>query len=104
MKKIDFSTEKKGMSTIDWMITVFSFVYVVSPVDLIPDVIPIAGLLDDVLMAITGLSTVINSQLSKANNTLSGIFKFIRIMAFGMWAIFCILVLIFGTLIYQIFS
>ena len=40
-------SEKNGMSTKDWIITVFSAIYVVSPVDLAPaDVIPVEGWMD----------------------------------------------------------
>ncbi|MFN2260436.1 MAG: YkvA family protein [Psychroflexus sp.] len=102
-EQLEYS-EKNGMTIIDWITTVLSAVYVVSPVDLIPDAIPVVGWMDDVLVAITGISTVINSQLSKANTTLSEIFKFIRVIAFSLWAIFGALILIFGTLIYQILS
>lgn len=97
-------TTKKGMSLKSWIVTILSGVYVVSPIDFIPDMIPPIGWMDDFLVAITGISTVLDSQLSEANRTLSNLLKAVKYISFSLWAILGVLVLIFGTLIYQIFS
>tara|TARA_B100001063_G_C16602928_1_gene471738 strand:+ start:522 stop:845 length:324 start_codon:yes stop_codon:yes gene_type:complete len=95
---------KKGMSLKSWIITILSGVYIVSPIDFIPDTIPVIGWMDDILVAITGISTVLDSQLSQANRTLSNLLKAVKYISFSLWAILGMLVLIFGTLIYQIFN
>ena len=61
---------KKGMSTPDWIVAFLSGAYIISPLDFIPDAIPIVGWMDDFLVGIVGISTVINSQLSQGNKTL----------------------------------
>jgi uncharacterized membrane protein YkvA (DUF1232 family) len=96
--------EKNGMSTFDYIITIISAVYIISPVDAIPDAIPFAGWMDDVLAAITAGTTILNSQLSTANTTLSGILKTLRFISISIIVLVGVLVLIFGALIYQIFS
>jgi len=97
-------SEKKGMSTTDWIVTILSGAYIVSPIDLIPDWIVVAGWMDDVLVAIGGISTVLDSQLTQANTTLSGLLKAVKLISFSLWGILGVLILIFGALIYQIFS
>ena len=96
--------EKNGMSLQGWIITIASAIYVVSPVDFVPDAVPVVGWMDDVLAAITGITTAVNSQLNQANTTFSGILKFIRLISFSLWAILGVLILIFGILIYQVFN
>lgn len=95
---------KKGMSLKSWIVTILSGIYVVSPIDLIPDAFIPIGWMDDILVAITGISTVLDSQLSEANRTLSNLLKAVKYISFSLWAILGVLVLIFGTLIYQIFN
>lgn len=97
-------SEKKGMSTSDWIITILSGVYMVSPIDVIPDAIPVAGWVDDILVGIGGVSTVLDSQLTQGNRTLSMLLKTVKFISYSLWGILGFLILIFGALIYQIFS
>jgi len=92
---------KKGMNTMDWIVAIMGSIYMVSPIDLIPDVIPIVGWMDDILVGIGTISTVLDSQLSQANRTLSGLLKAVKWISFSLWGILGALILIFGALIYQ---
>ena len=97
-------SEKNGMSIKGWVLTLASGVYIVLPVDAIPDFIVGFGWIDDLLAGITGLTTIINSQLTQANTTFSTMLKFIRLISFSLWAILVVLVLLLGTVIFQFFN
>jgi uncharacterized membrane protein YkvA (DUF1232 family) len=96
--------EKNGMSIKGWLLTIASGVYVISPVDAIPDFVVGFGWIDDILAGITGFTTIVNSQLTQANGTLSAMLKVIRLISFSLWAILVVLVLLLGTVIFQIFN
>lgn len=93
---------KNGMSTMNWITTILGTLYVISPVDLIPDAIPVVGWIDDILIAVSSISTVINSQLSQTNRTLSNMLKALKYISFSLFIIIALLILIFGAIIYQL--
>jgi uncharacterized membrane protein YkvA (DUF1232 family) len=39
-----------------WIMIMFAVLYVISPIDFLPDVIPVAGWIDDVVVALTSIS------------------------------------------------
>ena len=96
--------EKNGMTTMGWIATIVSGIYVVSPIDLIPDTIPVVGWMDDMLIGVAGASTVLKAQLSEANTTLKSLLKAVRLISFALWGILGMLILLFGAAIYQIFN
>lgn len=93
---------KNGMSTMNWITTILGTLYVISPVDFIPDAIPVVGWIDDILIAVSSISTVINSQLSQTNRTLSNMLKALKYISFSLFIIIALLILIFGAIIYQL--
>jgi uncharacterized membrane protein YkvA (DUF1232 family) len=97
-------TSKKGMSAKDWIITILGGAYMISPLDIIPDTIPVAGWIDDILVGIGTISNVLDSQLSQTNRTLSSLLKAVKWISFSLWGILGFLILIFGALVYQLFT
>jgi len=53
---------KGGMTKTDKIILVGALLYFLSPLDIIPDVIPIAGFLDDLLVVLLALRQVSNNK------------------------------------------
>ena len=49
---------KGGMTKTDKIILVIALLYCLSPVDIVPDVIPVAGFLDDLLVVVLALAQV----------------------------------------------
>lgn len=94
---------KKGMTSMNWITTVLGALYIVSPVDIIPDAIPVVGWMDDLLIAVTSVSTVLDSQLSQSNKTLSIMLKALKYISFSLFVIIALLILIFGAFMYQLF-
>lgn len=53
---------KGGMTTTDKIILVVALLYCLSPVDIIPDAIPVVGFLDDLLVVLLTLRSVTNGK------------------------------------------
>ncbi len=53
---------KGGMKRTDKLVLVLALLYTLSPLDVIPDVIPIAGFLDDLIVVIMSLRHVTNKN------------------------------------------
>ena len=56
-----------GMTRTDKVILALSFLYLISPIDIIPDVVPVAGFLDDLLVVLLSLRSVTNKKGSDVN-------------------------------------
>lgn len=95
---------KKGMSVKDWIITTFCVIYVIFPLDLIPDAIPFVGWVDDLLAGLTGIATVLNSKLSRTNIIISGLLKLVKVISISLFFILAMLITLVGLIGYQIFS
>jgi uncharacterized membrane protein YkvA (DUF1232 family) len=54
----------KIFATTSFIITIISALYVISPIDLIPDFIPAAGQNDDLVAAVSALATAISGYVS----------------------------------------
>jgi len=75
-----------------WIGAVLAAIYLFSPIDFVPDVVPIAGWLDDALIAVTGGLNLIQSYLQENNALLAGIVKFLK------WGLLLLGILIIGIL------
>jgi len=54
----------KTYSIISFIVTAISAIYIISPIDLVPDFIPVGGQADDFAAAITALATAISGYVS----------------------------------------
>lgn len=76
--------------------------YSISPIDIVPDFIPIAGWADDILTLGTAGLNLIQSYTAESNAALSSIVKTLKyILLFGGIIIVLILVLI-ALLVYKV--
>ncbi len=94
--------ENKEVSHVGaWIGAILSVLYMISPIDFVPDVIPVAGWLDDVLIVLTGGLNLIQSYLEENNQILANVVKFLKwgLLLLGI-LIIAILVLT-GVLVYN---
>lgn len=61
-----------------WIPLILAIIYAVSPVDIVPDVIPIAGWLEDGLFLIVGGLNGLQNGVLDANSSLRSIVKFLK--------------------------
>lgn len=95
--------EKKKM-TGAWIGLIISTLYILSPLDIIPDLIPVAGWLDDFLIGAIGVLNFFQHQAQAANSSLAGIVKFLKWSLIAIAIIVILLFLLLGTVIFSLFS
>ena len=80
-----------------WIGAVLAVLYMVSPVDILPDVIPVAGWVDDLLITVTGGLNLIQSYAEESNKTLASILATVKwiVIILGVIAIAIIALLVF---------
>lgn len=70
------SANKPAQSRITpWIPLILAVIYTVSPADLVPDVVPIAGWLEDALFLIVGVLNGIQNGVLEDNSSLKKIIK-----------------------------
>lgn len=85
-----------------WFWMCIAVLYSISPIDIVPDFIPIAGWADDILTLGTAGLNLIQSYTAESNAALSSIVKTLKyILLFGGIIIVLILVLI-ALLVYKV--
>lgn len=88
-------TEKKGMGVGDWIWVVICALYAISPIDLVPDAIPAAGWIDDILIVLPGVLNAIQQSVNKTNEHLAKIIKILKwLVLVGGAIVIAILVLV----------
>ena len=87
-----------------WIGAALAVLYMVSPVDILPDVIPVAGWVDDLLITVTGGLNLIQSYVKEGNETLASILGMIKwvVIILGVIAIAIIALLVF--VVYKVVS
>ena len=56
------------MPVVGWAVAALSAIYVISPLDIVPDVIPIAGWLDDCGALVTGIAGAVMAMKAQAEH------------------------------------
>lgn len=84
-----------------WIGAALAVAYLISPIDFVPDVIPVAGWLDDVLIGLTGGLNLIQSYLQEQNELLAGIVKFLKWGMLLLGILVIAILLLTGTLIHN---
>lgn len=93
--------EKSTGSGWAWVWMVLAILYSLSPIDIVPDVLPIAGWADDILVLGTSVLNLLQTYTRDSNETLSTILKTLKyIVLLGGIMIVLILVLI-AFLVYK---
>lgn len=94
---------KNKLKFTDWFTLLVSIIYIVMPLDFAPDTLPFLGWIDDLLALFIAITTLVNSQVSETHRTLSLILKTFRIICVSLFALLGLLIILFGTLVYQYF-
>ena len=96
--------EKKKNMTGAWAGLILAGLYLISPLDIIPDVVPVVGWVDDFMVGAIGVLNFFQHQTKTANNTLSGMLKILKWVLIVVTVIAVLLILLFGAMIFSLFT
>ena len=102
-KEYDNDNKPASQGIKPWIPLILALLYTISPVDLVPDFIPIVGWIEDALFVIVGGLNGIQNGILDANSSLRTLIKFVKwgILIIGGIAILIVVllvVLVFKTL------
>lgn len=87
-----------------WVSFVLSMVYMFSPIDILPDVIPVVGWLDDFVIAATGTLNLVQRTCQESMSWLSSIAKMLKWVVIILGGILVLIIALLGTAIYSLVS
>lgn len=87
-----------------WIWAILCGLYAISPIDIIPDVIPVVGWADDILAVVAGGLNLIQANLAQTNQTLAGILKFVKWVVIILGGLLVAVVALLGVAAYNIFK
>lgn len=91
-------------TTSAWIWAIISAVYALSPIDIIPDFIPVIGWADDLLAIVGGGLNLLQATVAQTNDTLAGILKFVKWAVIILGIILIGIVALIGGLAYSLFK
>lgn len=98
----DNSNKPAQSGILPWIPLILALIYTVSPVDLVPDVIPIVGWVEDALLLIVGGLNGIQNGVLEANSSLRGIVKFLKWGLLIVGGIGIIIVVLLAVLVFKV--
>ncbi|MEI0526613.1 DUF1232 domain-containing protein [Brachyspira murdochii] len=98
----DNSNKPAQSGIVPWIPLILATIYTVSPVDLVPDVIPIIGWFEDALLLIVGGLNGIQNGVLEANSSLRWIVKFLKWGLLIVGGIGVIIVVLLAVLVFKI--
>lgn len=87
-----------------WVSFAISLLYTFSPIDIIPDVIPVVGWLDDLVIGATGTLNLIQQTCKESMGWLSAIAKMLKWVTIILGGIAVLVIALLGTAVYALFT
>ncbi|MCQ2330348.1 MAG: DUF1232 domain-containing protein [Paludibacteraceae bacterium] len=95
---------EENNKVVAWIGTIITLIYLVSPLDIVPDVVPFAGQLDDIFIAITGFSNLAQKYLADYSSTLAHILGFVKWICIIVGVLVILVGVLIALLVYKAFS
>ncbi|WP_288685410.1 DUF1232 domain-containing protein [uncultured Brachyspira sp.] len=92
-------TAKSGIKP--WIPLILAVIYAISPVDLVPDSLPIAGWLEDILFLIVGGLNGIENGVLDDNSSVKKIIKFLKWGLLIIVAMAILIIILLAALIFK---
>ncbi len=87
---------------VPWIPLILALIYTVSPVDLVPDVLPVLGWFEDALLLVVGGLNGIQNGVLEANSSLRGIVKFLKWGLLIVGVIGILIVVLLAILVFKV--
>ena len=91
-------------SILSWIPFILALIYTVSPVDFIPDVIPVAGWGEDAMFLIVSALHGIQNTVFDKNTSIYKIVKCIKLASFILTIVFIIILVLLIVLVFKVSS
>lgn len=101
---LDSNITSQPNTTGAWVWAIICGLYAISPIDLIPDIIPVVGWADDILAVVGGSLNLLQATVAQTSQTLAGILKFIKWIVIILGSILVGIIAILGVTAYHIFK
>ncbi len=87
-----------------WISLILALIYTVSPIDLVPDFIPIVGWFEDALLVIVGGLNGIQNGILEANSSLRTLIKYLKWGLLIIGGIAILIVVLLVVLVFKVVS
>lgn len=87
-----------------WTALILSLIYVISPLDFVPDVVPVVGWVDDFIIGATGILHFLQHSAEKANSSLASIVKILKWSLIVLGGIAILLLVLASAFIISLFQ
>ena len=87
-----------------WIPLILALIYAVSPIDLVPDFIPIVGWFEDALLVIVGGLNGIQNGVLEANSSLRTLIKYLKWGLLIIGGIAILIVVLLVVLVFKVVS
>lgn len=98
----DNSNKPAQSGILPWIPLILALIYTVSPVDLVPDVLPVLGWFEDALLLVVGGLNGIQNGVLEANSSLRGIVKFLKWGLLIVGVIGILIVVLLAILVFKV--
>ena len=98
----DNSNKPAQSGILPWIPLILALIYTVSPVDLVPDVLPVLGWFEDALLLVVGGLNGIQNGVLEANSSLRSIVKFLKWGLLIVGVIGILIVVLLAILVFKV--
>ncbi|WP_010254009.1 YkvA family protein [Myroides injenensis] len=95
--------EEKNNKVGALLVGVLGVLYGISPIDLVPDVIPVVGWLDDLVIAGGAILHVIEAYLKDYSNSLASLVRMVKWLIWILGGLLVLVLALFGVVIFSLF-
>ena len=85
-----------------WIPLILALIYTISPIDLVPDFIPVVGWLEDALFMVVGGLNGIQNGILETNSSLRGLIKFLKWGILIVGGIAVLIVVLLAVLVFKV--
>lgn len=98
----DNSNKPAQSGIVPWIPLILAVIYTVSPVDLVPDVLPVVGWFEDALFLLVGGLNGIQNGVVEANGSMRKVIKYIKWGLFILGGIGILIIVLLAILVFKV--
>lgn len=102
MNEYDNENQPSTWGIKPWIPLILALIYMVSPIYLVPDFIPVVGWLEDALFVVVGGLHGIQNGILETNSSLRGLIKFLKLGILIIGGIAILIVVLLAVLIFKV--